>query len=216
MRWDISNLRWGSVVAGARHHIHEHVGHAAVHDDFGTIDVGRTRAGQEQRRVGDVLRLTNAGPLVATNVIVSNRMPDGAVYVSASSSQGTCTQDANNVFSDLGVLPRGGTAAVSIVVMPVASGVMTNLGWVNNDIFDPGRTNNRVVTTTVVDEQGGTLQFDPAAYEVDETAGTLNLLVTRTNHVYGVVTVDFATGDGTAMAGTDYVATNGTLILSKV
>ena len=68
-------------------------------------------------------------------------------------------------------------------------------------------------TVTITDTgSAGTIQFDPAAYTVDETSGTVNLTVTRTGGVDGVVTVDYQTADGTAVAGSDYVAAASTTI----
>jgi len=57
----------------------------------------------------------------------------------------------------------------------------------------------------------GTLQFSQATYTVKESAGKASVTVTRTGGSLGIVTVDFATSDDTAIAGTDYTATNGTL-----
>jgi hypothetical protein len=56
----------------------------------------------------------------------------------------------------------------------------------------------------------GTLQFAETSYDVAE--GTVvNIFVVRSDGDSGVVSVDYATMDGTAVAGTDYPATSGTL-----
>ena len=46
---------------------------------------------------------------------------------------------------------------------------------------------------------------------VFENAGFATVRVTRLGDAQGVVTVDYATSDGTALAGSDYTATSGTL-----
>ncbi|HEX8572922.1 MAG TPA: Calx-beta domain-containing protein, partial [Allosphingosinicella sp.] len=46
---------------------------------------------------------------------------------------------------------------------------------------------------------------------VNEAAGTMTFTVTRNSLVTGAFTVDYATADGTAIAGQDYTATSGTL-----
>jgi poly(3-hydroxybutyrate) depolymerase len=56
-----------------------------------------------------------------------------------------------------------------------------------------------------------TVQFASAIYGVNEAAGAVSLAVLRTNDTSSVVSVDFATTDGTATNGLKYVATNGTL-----
>lgn len=55
------------------------------------------------------------------------------------------------------------------------------------------------------------LQFSTNIYMVAETAGSGLLTVQRTGDTTTAVSVDFATANGTATAGLDYTATNGTL-----
>jgi hypothetical protein len=54
------------------------------------------------------------------------------------------------------------------------------------------------------------LQFSAPSYNVVTTAGAETVTVTRTGGL-GAASVGYATGDGTAHAGTDYQATSGTL-----
>ena len=61
-----------------------------------------------------------------------------------------------------------------------------------------------------VTNAGGTIQLDSTTYDVTEGA-VINILVTRSGGSSGVASVDYATSDGTAVAGTDYPATSGTL-----
>ena len=46
---------------------------------------------------------------------------------------------------------------------------------------------------------------------VDEAAGTANFVITLDRPSAGVVSMNYATQDGTALAGSDYVAASGTL-----
>src|SRR5439155_869926 len=57
----------------------------------------------------------------------------------------------------------------------------------------------------------GSLQFSASNYEVKENAGTATITVTRTGGSSGPVTVNYATSDGTGVAGTNYTATQGSL-----
>ncbi len=57
----------------------------------------------------------------------------------------------------------------------------------------------------------GTLQFGSAFTNAPEFAGTAEIVVARTGGSDGTVTVNFATSNGTATAGSDYTATSGTL-----
>ncbi|MCP4333231.1 MAG: hypothetical protein GY785_11295 [Gammaproteobacteria bacterium] len=56
----------------------------------------------------------------------------------------------------------------------------------------------------------GTLQFAEASYDVAEGAN-VNIFVVRSGGSGGVASVDYATSNGTAVSGSDYPATSGTL-----
>jgi hypothetical protein len=56
-----------------------------------------------------------------------------------------------------------------------------------------------------------TVQFDATTYTVDEGAGTATITVTLSAASGQSVTVDYATSDGAAQAGSDYLAVTGTL-----
>lgn len=67
----------------------------------------------------------------------------------------------------------------------------------------------------IVDEvaaaTAGTLAVSTATQTVAEAVGNATVSVTRTGGTTGAVTVDYATADGTALAGQDYTSTTGTL-----
>ena len=65
---------------------------------------------------------------------------------------------------------------------------------------------------TITDEDvPGTIAIGTAAVTVGESAGVVSVAVTRTGGMAGGVTVDFATADGSAQAGSDYTARSGRL-----
>jgi hypothetical protein len=55
----------------------------------------------------------------------------------------------------------------------------------------------------------GTFQFSQATYTVGENQATATITVTRTGSTAGTATIHYATSDGTATQGADYVATSG-------
>ena len=57
----------------------------------------------------------------------------------------------------------------------------------------------------------GTLAITPTALTVNEPDGTATLSVTRSGGSAGEVSVNYTTGNGSALAGSDYTATSGTL-----
>ena len=61
----------------------------------------------------------------------------------------------------------------------------------------------------------GTIQFTSTNFVTQEKKGSALIAVTRTPPGTNVVTVHYSTSNGTATAGEDYVATEGTLTFSN-
>ena len=66
-------------------------------------------------------------------------------------------------------------------------------------------------TINVEDNDPGELQFSADTYSVTEGGGDVTITVVRTASSSGTITVDYATGDSTATAGSDYNTASGTL-----
>ena len=66
-------------------------------------------------------------------------------------------------------------------------------------------------TATIIDNDApsGTPQVSINDLVVDEAAGTANFVITFDRPSAGVVSINYATQDGTALAGSDYVAASG-------
>jgi hypothetical protein len=78
----------------------------------------------------------------------------------------------------------------------------------NGAILGPQAT----ATLTITDNDGpGTLQFAAATYSLNESAGSVSITVTRSGNAAGVVSVNYATVDGSAFSGSDYTAASGVL-----
>ena len=70
---------------------------------------------------------------------------------------------------------------------------------------------NSLSTVTIVDDDNpGELNIAATA-QVNEDAGTVTVTVSRVGGSTGAVSVDFATSDNTAVAGSDYTSNSGTL-----
>lgn len=89
-------------------------------------------ASADSVRVGDSVAFTitetNNQPFALEHVGVRDELPAGVEFVSASSTQGSCSFDpaTNNVQCDLGTLPSGATAYIDVVVTPKEPGTITN------------------------------------------------------------------------------------------
>lgn len=62
----------------------------------------------------------------------------------------------------------------------------------------------------------GQLEFDQSSYTVNEGAGTASINVRRVGGSDGRLTVNYATSNGTATAGSDYTARSGTLTFNDL
>jgi len=69
-------------------------------------------------------------------------------------------------------------------------------------------------TVTIIDDDVPLVQFDNTTYTVDEDQGPAVITVTLSIPAPVTVTVNYATSNGTAVAGSDYSSTSGTLTFS--
>ena len=106
--------------------------------------------------------MTNGGPSKASDVILTGELPQETAFISATPSQGVCTEDAGTLTCDLGELANGADASVKILVtalVAVASGdvgTITNTMGVTAAETDFILSNNISTATTAV-------YFDDAA-----------------------------------------------------
>jgi aldose sugar dehydrogenase len=98
------------------------------------------------------LTITNNGPATATNVSVTDNLPASVTFVSASTTQGSCSQTTIGSCS-LGSLANGASAVVTINVTPNVAGQLTNTASVGGAEEDPDTSNNTATISTIVDPQ---------------------------------------------------------------
>jgi uncharacterized repeat protein (TIGR01451 family) len=96
------------------------------------------------------LRVSNAGPSVATGVTLTHTLPAGMTFVSATPTQGTCGASGQVVTCDLGGLPVSGVASVVVAVNPTTAGTFSTTVQVSAAEHDNNPSNNSVVETTKV------------------------------------------------------------------
>jgi uncharacterized repeat protein (TIGR01451 family) len=108
----------------------------------------QSSATPDPAQVGQLLQyhlgLTRGGECEATGVIVTNALPAGVQFVSAQTDQGSWSYDpaARQVTFVLGYLGLSAQAEMSITVMPVAAGTVTNVAAVraNGTVVNPGQS----------------------------------------------------------------------------
>jgi uncharacterized repeat protein (TIGR01451 family) len=98
------------------------------------------------------LTVTNNGPGASTGSTVSDTLPAGVAFVSATPSQGSCSETGGTVTCDMGTLASGASATVAIVVTvdPAAPcpPPIVNTATVSGIEADPDVTNNSATTET--------------------------------------------------------------------
>ena len=157
------------------------------------------------------LTVANTGPSDATGVTATNILPANVAFVSATSSQGACSQSGGVVTGNLGVVPGGTNATITIVVTPTIAGVtLTNVATVSRAEADAYLGNNTATTLTPVTTPAISIADSSC---LEGNVGTTNMIfaVTLAAPSAQTITVNYATSDGTATAGSDYIATNGTV-----
>src|SRR6185369_6757758 len=92
---------------------------------------------------------TNNGPAVATNVIISDTLPAGVTFVSATTTQGSCN-GTSTVNCNLGSVAAGSSTIVTIIVTPASAGQITNSVSVIGNEADPNSSNNTATSTTLI------------------------------------------------------------------
>ena len=122
--------------------------------DLSIVKTGPATATQGQD-IAYELTVTNAGPNDAAQVTVTDMLPSGVSYVSATGDQGTCTEAGGVVtctLVDLPALAGSNTAVFTVVVTPTTAGQISNTATVaGSGTDDPDAANNtsRAVTTDV-------------------------------------------------------------------
>ncbi|HEX6096204.1 MAG TPA: DUF11 domain-containing protein [Thermoanaerobaculia bacterium] len=86
------------------------------------------------------ITVTNAGPSSATNVVVTDDLPAGLAFISATPSQGTCNA-SDPVSCNLGTIVNGGSATITLSAQVTAtSGTISNTASVTSTEGDTDTT----------------------------------------------------------------------------
>jgi len=88
------------------------------------------------------ITVSNAGPSPATGVVVTDLLPAGLQFVSATPSQGSCS-GTTTVTCNLGTINSGANATIALAATVTAtSGTISNSASVSAATSDPGSGNN--------------------------------------------------------------------------
>ncbi len=95
---------------------------------------------------------TNHGPSAATGVTVTDALPAGLTFISAFSTQGTCS-GTTTVTCSIGSLAANGSAVVTITVKPTVVGPISNTATVAGNEPEQNAANNSATQSTNISSQ---------------------------------------------------------------
>jgi uncharacterized repeat protein (TIGR01451 family) len=137
-------------------------------------------------QVGDNLTytatVTNNGPAAATGVTLTDTLPAGVTFVSATPTQGSCVNSSGAVTCSIGALANSASATVTIVVTPTATGTITNTVNVAANLTDDNPSNNSASQTTTVNPKADLSIAKTDSPDPATTGHNLTYTITVTNH----------------------------------
>ncbi|WP_339729543.1 Calx-beta domain-containing protein, partial [uncultured Gimesia sp.] len=187
--------------------------HVLIIDDTGVAMIENNDSAS--LLINDVI--VNESDSTATFTVTLDNAVDTALTVDFYSADSTATTAGNDYVFESGVLHFNGTAGET-VTFTVQINEDSEHEFNESFMIDLSHVmaGGRNVTlsdaqgvATIIDNDSPRLSISDAV--VNENAGTATFAVTLDKDVSNSFTVDFATADNYAVAGTDYVANNGTL-----
>lgn len=156
----------------------------------------------------DIL-VSNTGPAGASAVVVTNDLPAGFTFGNVAVSQGSFSIAGNRLLLNLGGVGGGGYALASFEFVANTSGQFSITSAVGRAGSETFLANNRVVNTVNV----GQPTVNIGAATTNEGAENIIFPLTLDAPVAQPVSVRFIAASDTAVAGQDFVATNGLVII---
>ena len=172
----------------------------SANENGGTALIGVSRLG------------ASAGIMSVTVMTANGTATNGLNYVGTTNVLSWASGDVSAKFLSIPLIHDGiysSNLTVNLLLTNGVYGVVTN----NAVVLGYGGTN--AVLTIVNVDFPGTLEFSTGAYSVKKYGGYALIPVVRAGGSAGTVAVNYTTADGTALAGSDYTATNGTLTFTN-
>jgi uncharacterized repeat protein (TIGR01451 family) len=119
------------------------------------VDLSITKSGSPatqdlgQGNITWTIVVTNNGPSSDTGVKITDPMPTGNTFVSATSTQGTCT-GGTILTCDIGTMAAGQSVTITLITTPSVAGTQTNVVAVSGDRPETNTANNQATATVEV------------------------------------------------------------------
>jgi hypothetical protein len=159
----------------------------------------------------------NAGSITLT--VTRTGASTGTLTVHYATSDGTATAGTNYIAASDALTFGPGETSKTFTIYISDDGVadgdktlrVTLSGTVGGSLGSPATAVVTITNTDGTSGGGGQVQFAAASYSVGENGSAVTITVTRTGDATGSLTVQYATSDGTAQAGVNYMAAADTL-----
>lgn len=195
------------------------LGGASSTSSAGTNASAAAGVGSVQFSANTYAVLENGGAITIT--VKRTGGSNNQVTVNYATSNGTATAGAQYTAAQGTLTFASGETSKSFSVQVTDNADIGGNKTVNLTLSTPtggvGITSPSSAVLTIVDEEAlpasgtGSVQFSSPTYTVDESSGVAVITVQRLLSYTGTVNVNYATADGTAIAGSDYTITSGTL-----
>jgi uncharacterized repeat protein (TIGR01451 family)/uncharacterized delta-60 repeat protein len=154
------------------------------------------------------LTVSNAGPATATTVKLTNTLPAGVSFVSAS-PPGYILSGNNVIYTGLGNLGSGSVITATITVNPTAVGEITDTATVSSTVTDPLKANNTVSAKTIVEGLQLTVARSGNNVSISWPASAANYVLESANTLVSPVTWSTVTTPPAVLVGDQKVVTVG-------
>src|SRR5438477_6902488 len=93
-----------------------------------------------------LLNVSNAGPALASNVILSNTLSGADIFGVQAGTTGACTVEGGVIVCQFGDMQPRETRAIFFGFRPRQLSIITNVLTARSDVFDPKPSNNRTMS----------------------------------------------------------------------
>jgi uncharacterized repeat protein (TIGR01451 family) len=123
------------------------------------------------------LNVTNLGPNSATAVVVTDTLPAGFTFVTASVSQGSWSNSGNWVSASLGTVASQGKATVTVQAIGTAAGQWTNSATISSGTTESNPANNTAAVAASVNSPPTISGIADVFTAQDVATGPINFVI---------------------------------------
>lgn len=156
------------------------------------------------------INVSNLGPSTASSLVMTDNLPSGIGFVSASGTGWTCGFSLGVVLCTMPTLAVGSASPISIVVTaPNITGTINNIAGISSDTTDPVSGNNSTgqIPTTVIELADLSIAKTATPNPAVPAGGTLTYTISVNN--LGPNAASTVTVTDTLPGGVNFVSVNG-------